>query len=114
MEFSITLNKDTSEKLSGFLTNLVRGTEEVTEFVELHGFTPEEIKFEIELGGTTRTVTLGDPNAFRNVVDITDEVAVDDETGRPEFESMAEITTDLLPEYMGVLAEETDPDAGQD
>lgn len=83
---------------------ILKGASSPAQFAELRPFEPDNVKIELELGGRSRTVNLGNPKFFRSTFDVTQSVMFG-EGGHPEFESIDAEARDLISdlyEQMGV------------
>ncbi len=83
------------------LREVFEGKRDFREMVELDDHDYDNIKVEIDVRGSKRTLDLSDEMKIRAYVDITSEVKVNDD-GHPDFASIDAIAQELL---ISLLAE---------
>lgn len=84
------------------LLRFLDGNYEMTKLVEVSSFEYENVKVEIDLYGSKKTLDLSDTNKMNTNIDITQEVQMNDD-GFPEFQSIDKIALDLLDDLLDLM-----------
>lgn len=84
------------------LRDILTGQTNEASFKELVEFDSDDVKVEIDLGGSTKTIDLGDLNKLRPSVDVTDEIVMGDD-GHPTRDSIGELAGQILGELEAEL-----------
>ena len=85
IEYSIVAKRNKS--LSNVMSKLTGGGNRVS-IMSAVGFEADEMLMEVSLNGRKRTMNLGHPGLLRAYYDITDDVAIDGDTGHPTQKSL--------------------------
>ena len=105
VELVISARRNRSIPLLGPIRDVVTHKRRVNEMIELRDFDYDNVKVELEIGGSRRTLDLSNITKLRANYDITRELKVGT-NGHPVFASIDAIAKDL----MGTLVDALEPD----
>ena len=84
------------------LREVLNGRREISEMVELRAHEYDNVKVELDVRGSKKTLDLSDLLKIRAYVDITSDIRIDDD-GHPEFNSIDAVARDLMGSLLAEL-----------
>ena len=78
-----------------WLREVLNGRREMQEMIELRGYEYDNVKVELDVRGSKKTLDLSDVLKIRANVDITSDIRIDDD-GHPVFSSIDRVARDLM------------------
>ena len=94
-ELVLTPGRGQSFPVVNRLLEVINGRLGVNEMIELHGHEYDNVKVELDVGGSKKTLDLSDQLNIRAYVDITSDIRID-RNGHPEFSSIDAVARDLM------------------
>ena len=84
------------------LREVFNGRRHIQEMIELRGYEYDNVKVELDVRGSKRTLDLSDLLKIRAYVDITSDICIQD-NGHPEFNSIDAVAQDLMRSLLAEL-----------
>lgn len=84
------------------LREVFDGRREMQEMIELRGYEYDNVKVELDVRGSKKTLDLSDLLKIRAYVDITSDIRIEDD-GHPEFNSIDAVARDLMGSLLAQL-----------
>ena len=88
--------------LLGRIRDVLDGRRTISDMVELKGYDYDNVKVEMDVRGSKKTLDLSDLLKIRAYVDITQDVRIDN-NGHPNFDSIDFIARDLMSSLLAQL-----------
>jgi hypothetical protein len=107
MEMIIKAKREQFLDIPDWLSDIVSGRTARSDFIEMSGVEYDNVKVEIDLNGKRKTLNLSDVRKLRMNIDVTDEVSFGND-GHPVFESIRELSNNLLVDLADSLGWEND------
>lgn len=104
-ELSVSVKRNDNLPILNPILEYLKGNRALNKIVELQDFNYEDIKVELMVNKTHRTISLTNLNKVRAYYDITDKVK-EDKGGHPSFESIDKIARELLKDLNEALRKE--------
>ena len=99
-----TLPESLVDKFRGNVdTFLGGGSTPVGSLLEIQGFEADNVKVEVQVGSSCRTIDLSNVDRVRFTEDITERVRIDTESGRPILDDIKKIATEFLEDLSSAI-----------
>jgi hypothetical protein len=102
VEYTINAKRNRTLPIWARLNEVLTGKREMNRLLEIESFDYSNVKIEVDLNGTRRTIDLANPKQLRAYYDITDKLSPTEE-GHPAYNEVDAIAKDLLAELSHMI-----------